>query len=108
MPRITTYAIPLQTVQRASRALVDELVALTSSAREHFVLRVNQDPFVRDGEVVTGDPFVEVALFARDAEVEDAVARAVTKHLKDAGSPAPDVYLVHLERRRYFEDGAHF
>jgi phenylpyruvate tautomerase PptA (4-oxalocrotonate tautomerase family) len=57
---------------------------------------------------VAGDPFVEVALFDRGVEAEDAIAAVVTRHFKAALGSAPDVYLVRLERRRYFEDGAHF
>ena len=108
MPRITTHAVPLQVVKQASPSLVDELVALTGVPREHFTIQVREDPFVMDGEVVPGHSFVEVALFDRGQDTEDAVALAITRHLKAAGCPAPDVYMVRLERRRYFEDGTHF
>lgn len=105
MPRISTHAIPLDVVRRASRALVDELVSLTGVSREHFSLEVCEHPFVRDGEVVTSHPFVEVALFDRGTKIEDAVARAITRHLREAGCPSVDVYLMRLERHRYYEDG---
>ncbi len=108
MPRITTHAIPLDAVRRASAALVDELVTLTSVPRAHFTIEVRADPFVLDGAVVAGEPFVEIAMFDRGEAVEDAVAAAVTRHLAAALGVAPDVYLVRLERRRYFEDGKHF
>jgi hypothetical protein len=108
MPRITTHAIPLEVVQRASRALVDELAALTGVSRAHFTIEVRRDPFVLDGEIVAGDPFVEIAMFARGEETEDAVAQAVTRHLAAAGAPAADVYVTRLEKRRYYEDGKHF
>jgi hypothetical protein len=108
MPRITTHAIPLEVVRSVSTALVDELTQLTSVPRAHFAIEARTDPFVFDGELVAGDPFIEVALFDRGVEAEDAIAGVVTRHFKAALGSAPDVYLVRLERRRYFEDGAHF
>lgn len=109
MPRITTHAIPLDVVRRASTPLLDELVQLTGTARAHFTIEVRTDAFVFDGALVPGDPFVEVGLFDRGPEQEDAIARAVTRHFQQAlGGVAPDVYLVRLERRRYFEAGEHF
>lgn len=108
MPRITTHALPLPLVQTVSRALTDELVALTGVPREHFTLEVRQDPFVADGELVPGDPFVEVALFDRGAEVESEIARAITRNFQAAGIAHLDVYLHRLERPRYYEDGEPF
>ncbi len=108
MPRITTHAIPLETVMKASGPLVDELVGLFGVPREHFALQVRNDPHVRDGALTPGDPFVEVALFDRGPELEDRAARAITRHLQAAGCPHLDLYLWHLERHRYYEDGAPF
>lgn len=108
MPRITTHALPLPLVQAVSRALTDELVALTGVPREHFTLEVRQDPFVADGEPVPGDPFVEVSMFDRGPEVEAAVARAITRNFQACGCPHLDVYLHRLERQRYYEDGEPF
>lgn len=108
MPRITTHAIPLETVRRASTAMVDELVALLQVPREHFAIEVNEHRFVLDGNVVDSHPFVEVALFDRGAKAEEGVARIITRHLREAGCASLDLYLVRLERHRYFEDGEPF
>lgn len=108
MPRITTHAIPLEVVRKASRGLVDELEALLKIPREHFAIQVREDPHIQDGEVVSGLPFVEVALFDRGPETEDRIARLVTRHLQEAGCPHLDLYLVRLERPRYYEDGEPF
>lgn len=108
MPRITTHAIPLALVQAASTGLIDELAALLDIPREHFALEVRADPFVLDGALVPGDPFIEVALFARGVGLETQTARIITRHFQAAGCPHLDVYLRHLERPRYFEDGEPF
>ncbi|MDP2876477.1 MAG: DUF1904 family protein [Holophaga sp.] len=108
MPRITTHAIALEVVQRASGPMTDDLAALLDIPREHFAFEVRADAFVQDGAVVQGDPFVEVALFDRGPEAEDKAARLITRHFQQAGCPHVDVYLVRLERRRYYEDGEPF
>lgn len=108
MPRITTHAIALETVKKASGPMTEELAALLGVPREHFAIEVRTDPFVREGAVVPGDPFVEVALFDRGAEVEAQAARLITRHFQAAGCPHLDVYLQRLERHRYYEDGVPF
>jgi len=108
MPRISTHAIPLEVVLKASGPLVEELAGFLGIPREHFSLEVRNDPSVRDGALVAGDPFVEVALFDRGAQVEDQVARAITRHLQGAGCLHLDLYLRRLERPRYYEDGLPF
>lgn len=108
MPRITTYAIDLKIVQQASTAISKRVSELISIPSEYVVIQVNTDAFVRDGKVAQAEPFVEVCLFDRGLEKEDAIAVCITEELAKAGCPAPDVYLTRLERRRYFENGVHF
>lgn len=108
MPRITTHAIPLESVRLASTSMVEELATLFGVPREYFAIEVCANPFVSDGEVIDSHPFVELALFDRGSEVEDRAAKIITRHLRDAGCTSLDLYLIHLERRRYFEDGEPF
>jgi len=108
MPRITTYAIDIEVVKKASSPIADEIAALISIPREYVIFQVNQDSFIKDGKVATADPFIEVCLFDRGLDKEDLIAQIITREFKSAGCPAPDVYLTRLERRRYFENGEHF
>lgn len=108
MPRLTTHAIPLETVRKASGPLAREIADLLGIPEDIVTLEVRQDPFVRGGAVVAGDPFISVALFDRGPELEDRVARAVTRHFQAAGVSHLDVCLLRLERARYYEDGEPF
>jgi hypothetical protein len=108
MPRITTHAIPLEIVRRASEPMGQELAGLLGIPGEYISLEVRNDPFLREGALVPGDPFVEVALFDRGPALEDQVARLITRHLQAAGCPHLDLYLRRLERPRYYEDGEPF
>jgi len=88
-----------------SGPLADELAALLGVPREHVIIEASGARFVQDGVVTDGDPFVEVAMFERDERLEDAVARLVTRCVQAAGCPHVDLYLRHLVRRRFYEDG---
>ncbi|HOD33204.1 MAG TPA: DUF1904 family protein, partial [Holophaga sp.] len=65
MPRLTTHAIPLETVQKASGPLAREIAGLLGIPEDFVTLEVRQDPFVRGGAVVAGDPLISVSLFDR-------------------------------------------
>ena len=108
MPRLTTHAIPLETVQKASGPLAREIAGLLGIPEDFVTLEVRQDPFVRGGAVVAGDPFISVSLFDRGPAMEDQVARAITRQFQAAGVPHLDVCLLHLECARYYEDGEPF
>lgn len=108
MPRITTYAIPLETVKKAATAIQNQVASMLSLSPEYVTLAVNNDTFIYKGEVTQGYPFVEICLFDRGPEKEDAIARLVTTELRKAGCKDVDVYLTRLEKRRYFENAEHF
>ncbi|OFZ18335.1 MAG: hypothetical protein A2X94_12335 [Bdellovibrionales bacterium GWB1_55_8] len=108
MPRITTYAISFETVKKASSAIQEQISSLLSLPSEYVTIAVNADTFIQDGAVVQGSPFVEICLFDRGEEQEDAIAHVVTAELRKSGCGDVDVYLTKLERRRYFENGKHF
>lgn len=108
MPRLTTYALDLSTVQKMSADLVQETAAVIGCPAEYVTLQANLDAFIRDGQLVKGDPFVEVCMFEREQDKEDQLAQLLTNIFKRHGIPAVDIYLTHLSRRRYYENGEHF
>ncbi len=108
MPRFTTYGLDIFSVQKFSSELIKESAALFACPSEYVTLQVNQDLFVSEGKVVKGDPFIEICLFEREQEKEDELALLVTKLLKCYDISSVDIYLTHLSRRRYYENGEHF
>lgn len=108
MPRLTTYALDVQLVQELSKSLIPEIASLLECPTDYVTLQANQDVFIRDGKAVKAYPFVEICLFEREQEKEDELAHLVTRIFKQQGVPAVDIYLTHLSRRRYYENGEHF
>ncbi|MBS3936947.1 MAG: DUF1904 family protein [Peptococcaceae bacterium] len=107
MPRLNFHAISEGQVKGIAKSLTDELAILIGCAREHFVLECVASTYVWDGQVVLGHPYVEVHCFDRGIEVFDRMVEIITRHLSHAGCPSVDVAFRLLERRFYYEDGAH-
>ncbi len=105
MPRLQFYALPLPVVMEVSEGLVDELAALMSVAREHFVLEHIASTFVYDGVEKGGFPYVEVHCFDRGEEVFDRTAEVITRRLQALGVAGVDVAFRLLTRRHYYENG---
>lgn len=101
MPRLTTYALDLEIVQKISSDLIKETAALIGCPAEYVTLQANQDAFLREGKVVKGDPYIEICMFEREQEKEDQLALLLTDLLKRHGIAGVDIYLTHLSRRRY-------
>lgn len=108
MPIIKFNAIEKNSVRQISKDLVDELQQLLQCPRAYFSLEVIMSEYIKDGEIVSGPPVVEVAWFDRGQEVQDHAARIITKHTHCAGYQNVDVIFTALHENKYYENGEHF
>lgn len=108
MPQITFKNIKRQSVIDMSKALTDELQSIINVPREHFALEHVDSMYIMDGKEAAEYPLIYVNLFDRGRETEDKVAKAITKHVQNAGYKNVDVIFTILERTRYYENGEHF
>lgn len=102
MPRLAFHALDADLVRAAHPALMADFEAILGPAAAHTVFEVVPSTFIPGPSF----PFVDVALFDRGLDIQDALARSLTQRLQEAGSPSPDIAFRHLEPRRYYEDGA--
>ena len=108
MPQLTFKGINRQSVIAMSKALVDELETIIYVPREHFAIEHVDSMYIIDGQEAPEYPLIYISLFDRGHEVEDKVAKAITKHVHHAGYKNVDVIFTTLERSRYYENGEHF
>jgi len=108
MPQIKMRGVQTNTICKLSKQLIDELSVLTQSPRDDFTLEVIQSTFILDGEVVPGYPFVEIAWFDRGQEMQDQVAKAITRILNEADYPSVDIMFSILKKPCYYENGEHY
>lgn len=108
MPHIRIRGMKEAEVIKVSRDLIDDLVTIIDSPRDHFTLEYIPSLYIFDGEK-DGNmyPFVEVLWFSREA-LKTQVARAITKRLKPFNYSDVTVYFENLEPKRYYENGDHF
>lgn len=108
MPMLKFKGIKVEDVCTISKELIDELKELIGCPRDYFSLEVVKSIYVRDGEIVDGPSVVEVAWFDRGQEIQDKVAKVITKYIKSIGYSELDVIFHVLEENRYYENGEHF
>ena len=108
MPIIKIKAIPQNAICMISKAMIDDLQKATQIPREHFTLELPTSVYILDGQIVEGPPMVEVYWFDRGQELQDQVAKLLTRHIQSAGYADVDVIFTILDRNSYYENGEHF
>lgn len=107
MPMIKVKGIPQEEVIKESKELIDELVEIIGCPRDYFTIELINNTFIMDGEVVAPPTMIDVAWFDRGQEVQDKVAKVITKHFKKDGE-CLDVVFQRLATNEYYENGEHF
>ncbi|MCM0647002.1 DUF1904 domain-containing protein [Clostridium swellfunianum] len=108
MPQIRFRAIETKGIQKISKEMVDELEQLLKCPRDYFSLEVINSTFINDGEIVQGNPVVEVHWFDRGQEIQDKAAQIITKYIQAIELSNVDVIFTKLEESMYYENGVHF
>lgn len=107
MPMLKVKGIPQQEVIKESKELIDDLVEIIECPRDYFSIEIINNTFVMDGETVAAPTIIEVAWFDRGQEVQDKVAKAITKYFKK-DRECLDVVFHSLKHNNYYENGEHF
>lgn len=108
MPILKIKGLDVANICKISKELIDELQELLQCPRDYFSLSAEQALYIRDGEIVDGDPVVEVSWFDRGQEVQDKAAEIVTRYIISLGYSSVDVIFVIFDENRYYENGKHF
>ena len=108
MPHLKVRGIVPEVLCRLNNPLIDELVEIIKCPREYFEMEYIHTTAIRDGKIAEVYPFVEVAWFDRGQEIQDQVAKAITKHVYELGIDAVDVAFTQYQRNSYYENGEHF
>lgn len=108
MPMLKFKGMEVTKIGKISKDLIDELQELIKCPREYFSIAVDQSVYIKDGEIVEGEPVVEMSWFDRGQEVQDKVAKIVTKYVNLMGYTDVDVIFVIFDKSRYYENGDHF
>ena len=108
MPALRLKSIDSNKTLKISKDLIDELQEIIQCPRDYFSIEVVQSLFIMDGEFVEGLPVIDVFWFDRGQEIQDKVAKIITKHINSIGYESVDVIFNVLEKSRYYENGEHF
>lgn len=110
MPHLRFRGMSRAVVKEVSKTLVTTLAPIIESPENHFVLEFIPAEFVLDGQIVTGQPLVEVLWFTRPQTLQDQVASIITAELKMHLAPEQDLCIIFtpLDGYSYYENGQHY
>lgn len=108
MPQLKIRGIETEKIRKISKELIDDLTKIIGCPRDYFTIECISTTSIFDGEIVTTYPFVEVAWFDRGQEVQDRVAKIITKYANLIGVQDLDMTFTVFEKNRYYENGEHF
>lgn len=108
MPQIIIRGILAEQVAIVEKSLVDELSSITKTDKDDFTVEVFQTERIKDGQITTDYPFVEIKWFDRGQDIQDNTALAITKKLDEIGINEVDIFFTHLEKENYYYKGKHY
>lgn len=108
MPIIKLKGLGVKQSLKLSKELIDELEEIIKCPRDYFNLLLETPIHISDGEIVDGYPVIEVLWFDRGQDVQDKVAKSITKHVKLVGYENADIIFHQLKKENYYENGEHF
>lgn len=107
MPMLRIRGIEMDRIKEVSGELVEELHTIIGCPKDYFTLECVHSTFIYEGKEATPPTLIEVAWFDRGQDVQDQVAKCITRCLgKDI--PCLEVYFVPLKESSYYENGQHF
>lgn len=108
MPQLKISGVEVNDICKISVGIVKEMQELLQCPKEYFTLQCVNSTYIMDGKVVKESPTVEIAWFDRGQEVQDTMAKIITKYINEAGHENVDVIFSVLEKEKYYENGQHF
>jgi hypothetical protein len=108
MPQLKLKGVEINDICKVSAGMVQEMQELLECPKSYFTLECVNSTYIMDGEIVKACPMVEIAWFDRGQEVQDNMAKIVTKYINLAGYENVDVVFSVLEEKKYYENGQHF
>lgn len=108
MPQLKVRGVEVNDICKISVDMVQEMQELLQCPKNYFTLECINSTYIMDGEIVKAYPTVDIAWFDRGQEVQDTIAKIVTKYIHSAGYKDVDVIFSVLEEKKYYENGEHF
>ena len=108
MPQIIFKGINESAVKKISKELPHNLAVITDTQEDWFTVEYMPNRFYFNGEEASGYPIVNVNWFDRGLDMQDKVAKEITKIVQNEGYEMVDVIFNLYEKRSYYENGEHF
>lgn len=108
MPQIIFRGVNIEDVKSISKNLLLDLQEIIGCPNDYLTIEVIDSTFIEDGEITKGYPFIQVGWFDRGQDIQDRVAKSITKYLNEVGYESCDVIFNVYSKTNYYENGNHF
>ncbi len=108
MPQLKFQGVEVNDICSISVDMLQEMQELLKCPKNYFTLECSNSTFIMEGKIIKAATMVEVAWFDRGQEVQDAMAKIITKQIHLVGYKDVDVIFRILEEKLYYENGEHF
>lgn len=105
MPQIIMRNVQQQEIESIVQELVEELAEITGSPTDYFSVELLHTTVISKSERY---PMVQINWFERTQAIQDKVAKAIDKYLRELGYTQIDVYFVILQEHAYYDNGEHY
>lgn len=96
MPQIKFRGIEVEQVKGISKELLQELQRVIEYPPDDLTFECISSVYIANGDITAGYPFVEVAWFDRGQQVQDDVAKIITRFVQQTGQPSVDVIFTNF------------
>lgn len=108
MPQIKVRGISVEDLCKISTGLIDNLTEIIKCPRDYFEIECIHSTAIKDGQIAPVYPFIEVAWFDRGQQIQDQVAKEITRQIQSLGINDVDLAFSVFQKERYYENGEHF
>ncbi len=108
MPQITIRGIQADKICKISSDMLNELTEIIGCPRDYFTIDCLNVTSVYDNEITQTFPFISVGWFDRGQDIQDKVAKAITKHIKSLGIEDVEIAFTVFEKNKYYSNGEHY
>ena len=108
MPQVTFKGIKIDELCLISKDLKDNLEKIIVCERRHIKFDLVQAIYIDNGTVIEAFPKAEMVWFPRSQEMQDAVAKQITKVLTNIGYKHVQVTFNVFKPQNFYENGIHY
>lgn len=102
MPHLIFSGVKKEDVKKLSKSIQKELAIICDTTEDNFIFDYLEGDWYLGGEPMKKYPLIEIKMFDRGRDVEEAIFEEVSDKLQELNYTDIEVYFIHLDRKSYY------